>query len=106
MRIVAVVGDLVQMTGDGRTGRILGGRVIERSGGAMCDLTVHVEMRSACFFIEPQNQCQTICEWFGLKITRTVFHLFGPQNRWRRFVSGLASKLLGRFSPLWPQNRW
>jgi hypothetical protein len=38
MRIVAGVGDLVQRTGDDRTGRILGGRAIERSGGAMCGL--------------------------------------------------------------------
>jgi hypothetical protein len=38
MRIVAEVGDLVQRTGDGRTGRILGGRAIERSGGAVCGL--------------------------------------------------------------------
>jgi hypothetical protein len=37
-RIVAGVGDLVQRTGDGRTGRVLGGRVIERSGGAVCGL--------------------------------------------------------------------
>jgi hypothetical protein len=37
-RIVARVGDLVQRTGDGRTGRVLGCRVIERSGGAMCGL--------------------------------------------------------------------
>jgi hypothetical protein len=36
--IMAGVGDLVQRTGDGRTGRILGGRVIERSGGAVCGL--------------------------------------------------------------------
>jgi hypothetical protein len=36
MRIVAGVGDLVQWTGDGRTGRVLSGHVIERSGGAMC----------------------------------------------------------------------
>jgi hypothetical protein len=35
-RIVAGVGDLVQMTGDGRTGRVLGGRAIERSGGTVC----------------------------------------------------------------------
>jgi hypothetical protein len=35
---VAGVGDLVQRTGDGRTGRVLGGRAIERSGGAMCGL--------------------------------------------------------------------
>jgi hypothetical protein len=33
-RIVARVGDLVQRTGDGRTGRVLGGRTIERSSGA------------------------------------------------------------------------
>jgi hypothetical protein len=37
-RIVAGVGDLVQRTGDGRTGQVLGGLVIERSGGAMCSL--------------------------------------------------------------------
>jgi hypothetical protein len=28
----------VQRTGDGRTGRVLGGRPIERSGGAVCGL--------------------------------------------------------------------
>jgi hypothetical protein len=38
MRIVAGVGDLVQRTGDGRTGRVLGGWAIERSGGALCGL--------------------------------------------------------------------
>jgi hypothetical protein len=38
MRIMAGVGDLVQMTGDGRTGRVLDGQVIERSGGVMCGL--------------------------------------------------------------------
>jgi hypothetical protein len=38
MRIVAGVGDLVQRTGDGRTGQVLSGRVIERSGGAVCGL--------------------------------------------------------------------
>jgi hypothetical protein len=35
---VAGVGDLVQRTGDGRTGRVLGGRAVERSGGAVCGL--------------------------------------------------------------------
>jgi hypothetical protein len=28
----------VQRTGDGRTGRVLGGRMIERSGGTVCGL--------------------------------------------------------------------
>jgi hypothetical protein len=37
-RIMAGVGDLVQRTGVGRTGRVLGGRAIERSGGAVCGL--------------------------------------------------------------------
>jgi hypothetical protein len=32
------VGDLVQRTEDGCTGRVLGGRAIERSGGAVCGL--------------------------------------------------------------------
>jgi hypothetical protein len=38
MTIVAEVGDLVQMTEDGRTDWVLGGQAIERSGGAMCGL--------------------------------------------------------------------
>jgi hypothetical protein len=38
MMIVAGVEDLVQRTGDGRTGRVLGGRAVERSGGAVCGL--------------------------------------------------------------------
>jgi hypothetical protein len=46
---------------------------------AIC--TGHVETRSAGFLVEPQNQG-------------------------RQFVSGLASKSLGRFSPVWPQNWW
>jgi hypothetical protein len=35
---VAGVGDLVQRTEDGRTGRVLGGRAVERLGGAVCSL--------------------------------------------------------------------
>jgi hypothetical protein len=38
MRTVARVGDLVQRTGDGRTGWVSGGRAVERSGGAVCGL--------------------------------------------------------------------
>jgi hypothetical protein len=43
--------------------------------------TVHVEMMSADFLVEPQNQG-------------------------RRFDSGLASKPLGQLLPVWPQNWW
>jgi hypothetical protein len=35
---VAGVGDLVQRTRDGHTGRVLGGWVVERSGGVVCGL--------------------------------------------------------------------
>jgi hypothetical protein len=38
MRIVIGVGDLVQTTGDGCTGRVLSGRAIGRSGDAVCGL--------------------------------------------------------------------
>jgi hypothetical protein len=37
-RTVVGVEDLVQRTGDGRTGRVLGGQAVERSGGAVCGL--------------------------------------------------------------------
>jgi hypothetical protein len=36
--IVAGVGDLMQRIGNGRIGRILGDRMIERSGDAVCGL--------------------------------------------------------------------
>jgi hypothetical protein len=38
MRNMAGVGELVQRTGDGRTGRVPGGRMIRRSGDAVCGL--------------------------------------------------------------------
>jgi hypothetical protein len=38
MRIVIGVGDLVQRTGDGHTGLVLGGRAIKRSDDVVCGL--------------------------------------------------------------------
>jgi hypothetical protein len=38
MRIIVEVRDLVQRTGDGHTGQILSGQMIERSGDAVCSL--------------------------------------------------------------------
>jgi hypothetical protein len=35
-----------------------------------------------------------------------VGFLVEPKNQGRWVVSGLASKPLGRFFPVWPQNRW
>jgi hypothetical protein len=37
-RIMVRVGDLVQRARDGRTGRVLSGRAVERLGGAVCGL--------------------------------------------------------------------
>jgi hypothetical protein len=37
-RIMAGVGDLVQRTENGHTGRVLGGRAIEMTGGTVCGL--------------------------------------------------------------------
>jgi hypothetical protein len=38
MRIVVGVGNIVQRTKDGRTGRVLSGQTIDRSGDAICGL--------------------------------------------------------------------
>jgi hypothetical protein len=38
MRIVIGVGDMLQRNGDAHTGRVLGGRMIRRSGDTMCGL--------------------------------------------------------------------
>jgi hypothetical protein len=62
----------------------VGYSVARRLGGwvMLCTVcTLHVEMRSVGFLVEPQNQ-----------------------GRW--FIGGLTSKQLGRFLPVWPQNRW
>jgi hypothetical protein len=73
------------------TSWVLGGRMIGRSGDAVCSLYLHKETRNASFLVWPQNQ-----------------H--------RRFVTGLVSKPLGQvswfglktkvggLSVVWPQN--
>jgi hypothetical protein len=38
MRIMVRVGDLVQRIEDGRTGQVIGGRTIRRSGDTVCGL--------------------------------------------------------------------
>jgi hypothetical protein len=73
IRTVAGVGDLVQRIEDSRTGRVLDSRTVERSGDTVYGLHLDVKIRNASFLVEPQNQG-------------------------RRFVSGLTSKPLGRFS--------
>jgi hypothetical protein len=79
MRVVAGVGDLVQRTGDGHTGRVLGGRVINRSGGTVCGLHRARGDKEHGFLGSASKPRSTVSEWFGLKTTRSV-------------SSGLASK--------------
>jgi hypothetical protein len=43
-----------------------------------------------------------VCTWH--METRSAGFLLEPQNQGQRFVSGLASKPLGRFSLVWLQN--
>jgi hypothetical protein len=90
-RIVTGVGDLVQRIGDGHTSQVLDGRTIERSGGAVCGLhraCGDEERDFLCLALKPRS---TVCEWFGLKTTQTVF--FGLVLKLVVMVfSGLASK--------------
>jgi hypothetical protein len=84
--------DLIQRTGDGQAQ--VGYSVAGRSGGRVTSCvvcTVHEEMGSVGFLVEPQNQ--------GLRLINGL-----TLNPLGLFVSGLTSKLLGRFLPLWPQN--
>jgi hypothetical protein len=79
-RIMAGVGDLVYRTEDGQA--YVGYSVAGRSRGwvSLCAVCiVHEETRSAGVLVWLQKQGQ-------------------------QFVSGLASKALGRFLPVWPQN--
>jgi hypothetical protein len=92
MKIVTGVGDLMQKTGDGRTGRVLGGWAIERSGGAVCGLHRAREDEKHTFLGWASKPRSTVCEWLGLKTTRTVF-------------SGLASKPVAQVFRFGPQNR-
>jgi hypothetical protein len=98
MRILAGVGDLVQRTGDGHTGRVLGGRVIERSGN-----TVHMEMRSAGFLIEPQNQGRQFSPVWPQNRWRWILR-FGPQN-WQLRFGDLGLKITAAVSWFEPQNQ-
>jgi hypothetical protein len=52
-RIVTGVGDLVQRTEVGRTGRALGGRAIERLGGVVCGLHCARGDEEWGFLVEP-----------------------------------------------------
>jgi hypothetical protein len=78
---VAGVGDLVQRTGNGRTGRVLGGRAIEKSGGAVCGLHRARGDDEHRFLGSTSKPRSTVYQWFDLKTTGAVSHRFEPQNR-------------------------
>jgi hypothetical protein len=69
MRAMEGVGDLVQMTGNGHTGRVLDGRAVGLG-------------------LKPRS---TVCEWFGLKTTRTIFTDLASKPM-ATIPGGLASK--------------
>jgi hypothetical protein len=83
---MAAAGDLVQRAGDGRTGRILGGQMIGRSGEVVCGLHRTRGDEEREFLGWASKLKSTVCQWFGLKTSRTVF-------------SGLASKPVKMVSP-------
>jgi hypothetical protein len=77
MRIIAGVGDLVHMTGNDRTGRVLGGRMIRRSGDAVCGL----------HRTRGDEEREFLRRFVSSLASKSI----------ERFVSGLASKSVGRF---------
>jgi hypothetical protein len=88
MMIMEGVGDQVQRITDGRTGRVLGGQAIERSGDAVCSLHRARGDEDHGLLGSASKPRSTVCESFGLKTTRTVF-------------SGLASKPVATGLPVW-----
>jgi hypothetical protein len=85
---------------DGRTGRVLGGRAVERSGDAVCSLhlvapcavcTWHVETRSVGFLVEPQNQGGGGFLGLGLKTDSSGLVILASKSP-RRFL-GLDLKI-------------
>jgi hypothetical protein len=96
---------LVQRTGDGRT---CWDSVTGRSRGwvvpcAVC--IVHVETRSVGFLVEPQKKGQQSVSGLASKPVGR-FSPVWPQNWWQRFLAVWSQNVLRQFSPVWPQNWW
>jgi hypothetical protein len=67
--------------------------------------TVHVETRSAGFFVEPQNQGRRFVSCLTSKSLGWFLPVW-PPNLQRRFLAVWPQNLLRRFSLVWPQNQW
>jgi hypothetical protein len=65
--------------------------------------TWHVEIRSAGFLVQPQNQGRRFVSGLASKPLRR-FSPIWLQNRWRRFLAVWPQNLLRWFLPVWPQN--
>jgi hypothetical protein len=98
------VRDLVQRIGDGHTGRILSGRTIKRSGDIVYGLHHAREDEKREFLGRASKPRSTVCQWFGIKTTGTVFS--GLASKPVVTVSlGLASKPVARVPRIGPQNQ-
>jgi hypothetical protein len=56
--------------------------------------TMHEEMKNTCFLVEPQKQGRCFVSGLPSK-SLGLFLPVWPQNWWLRFISGLASKPMG-----------
>jgi hypothetical protein len=115
MRIEAGVGDLMQRTGDGQAQ--VEYSVAGRSRGqvTLCSVyTMHKEMRSAGFLVQPQNQGRRFLPvwpqnqwlqflWFGLKTTRSGFPVWASKPAAR--FGDLAYKITTVVYWFGPQNQ-
>jgi hypothetical protein len=87
-RIVVRVGDLVQRTEDGHTGRVLDGWTIGRSGDVVCGLHCACGDEEHEFLGWASKPRSTVYQWFDFKTTRTVSLI-------------LTSKPVASDSPVW-----
>jgi hypothetical protein len=86
----------------------VGYSVAGRSRGqvALCAVcTWHMETRSAGFLVEAQKQGQRFVSGLASK-SLGRFLVVWPQNLLRRFSSVWPQNWWRRFSPICPQNRW
>jgi hypothetical protein len=67
--------------------------------------TWHVETRSAGFLVEPQNQGRRFVSGLASKPLGQYSSVW-PQNQWRRFLAVWPQNWWRRFLPVWPQNWW
>jgi hypothetical protein len=86
----------------------VGYSVVRRLRGRVAPCAVcimHVETGSVGFLVEPQNQGQQFVSGLASKPLGRFLPVW-PQNLWRRFLVVCPQNLLRQFSLVWPQNQW